>query len=141
MGAAFKGVLLQDFATETVNGADARLVKALQGPSQATLDGGVILLLESQRGDDRVVEEVAWGVVGALEGQQGLAKPRADSLPQLGGGGLGVGDHEDAVDRDVVALGDEAQHDVGDAVGLAGPRAGLQQLDAHGKGGAGGEVS
>ena len=60
------------------------------------------------------------------KGGFGLADPGPDPIPQLLGGGAGEGHHQDLPDVSA-PFDQQADHEVGDGVGLSGPGAGLDQ--------------
>ncbi|MNH15447.1 hypothetical protein D3C79_750610 [compost metagenome] len=130
-GARLEGVLFQHPLAEAVDGEDSRLVHLPLGSQQAAGSQLVILHLDQQLGQQVIL------ALTAHKGEPRLVDATADPPPQLGGGGLGKGHHQDLGHRQrpfvgaglthIGALFDhwavaqqQAQVEAGDGVGLAG---------------------
>src|SRR5690606_18834572 len=104
------------------NGEDGRLVETVHGQQQAPPRrlAGIAAV--------QLIEEVIATLATLVERQQ-LGQARADTLAQFGGGGSGVGNHQDLPDRQL-ALQKQACVQRGQGPGLAGAGAGLDQRAA-----------
>ncbi|MNG96549.1 hypothetical protein D3C79_556200 [compost metagenome] len=137
-GARFEGVLFQHPLAEAVDGEHRRLVHLPLGGQQPARRLLVILHFQQQLGQQRI------RTLAAQEGEACLVDAGADPPPQLGGGGLGEGHHQDLGHRQRPLVGagltrllpflderavaqQQPQVEAGDGVGLAGPGGGLDQ--------------
>ncbi|MNS86893.1 hypothetical protein D3C72_1208110 [compost metagenome] len=137
-GARFEGVLFQHPLAEAVDGEHRRLVHLPLGGQQPACRLLVILHFQQQLGQQRI------RTLAAQEGEACLVDAGADPPPQLGGGGLGEGHHQDLGHRQRSLVGagltrllpfldewavaqQQPQVETGDGVGLAGAGGGLDQ--------------
>ncbi|MNO73191.1 hypothetical protein D3C76_641510 [compost metagenome] len=137
-GARLEGVLFQHPLAEAVDGKDSRLVHLPLGGQQAAGRQLVILHLCQQLGQQGVT------AMAAHKGEARLVDAAADPPPQLGGGRLGKGHHQDLGHRQRPLVGagltgigplfdlravpqQQAQVEAGYGVGLAGTGGGFDQ--------------
>ncbi len=120
-GPALEGFFFQHPLAETVNGVDGGLVEIGDGFVQPRL--GPIRAAHPFR------QLRQQGVPGLLPGQDrsGPQQEPPDPVPQLFGGRLGIGDHQDFVDRQFL-FQQKPQKQAGQGIGLARPGAGLDQV-------------
>ncbi|MCY1499335.1 hypothetical protein D9M68_333500 [compost metagenome] len=119
--------VLQGALAEAVDGEDRRLVEAVHGEQQAPprVFAGMPGV---QFGEERIGARRIAARRAVVDRQQ-RGQPRADAFAQLGGGGGGVGDHEDLPDREL-AFEQQARVQRSERPGLAGAGAGLDQAAA-----------
>ncbi len=122
VAAGLEGRVLQGALAEAVDGEDRRLVEAVHRQQQAP-PRGVVRIAGVQ-----AIEEVIAARRAVINRQQ-IGQPRADALAQLGGGGGGVGDHQNLPHREL-AFQQQTRIERGERPGLAGAGAGFDQRAA-----------
>src|SRR5690606_30865015 len=114
--------ILQRPLAETVDGEDRRLIEAVYRQQQTAARGFV------RMAGMQPIEKVILAWLTLVNSQQ-LGQPRTDALAQLGGGGGGVGDHQNLTHRQL-ALQQQAGVKRSQSPGLAGAGAGFDQAAA-----------
>ncbi len=123
-GSALKRALTQDTLAEAVDGRDARLIEIAGGVRQPLAHAFLALMARDQFGNKGRFRR------SSVEHGHRLGESGADALAQFLGGGNRVGGHGNLPHGESL-LGDEAEVDRGECIGLARSRAGLQQRDAR----------
>ena len=138
-----QGLPLQGAAAEPVNGGDVGAIELLQGQQEtATQQRSRIRPLGRQPLAQRLIQIGRQRGLRSLGARRGygdgfqlterLLQAAGDAVPQLGGRGVGEGDHQQLFDRQGPRpLAHQPQHQMGQSEGLARAGTGLEQADAR----------